>query len=102
MWLKFNFWKWYINFSPAKHRWNHFEIYNNSQYIYTHIIWWKFSLCIQNLIEEVYPLCSQCGSQDVYEKYMGDEGFIICNDCQSVEQGYRYVSLKELRRLGLD
>ena len=50
----------------------------------------------QNKQQEKYDeieVCSQCESHEVGEKFAGDEGWTICDECHSVEQGYvtRYI-----------
>ena len=42
-----------------------------------------------------YRLCKECGSADIGEHRAGDEGYIICGSCRSVEQGYKYVTAAE-------
>ena len=48
--------------------------------------------CCAEYKEEV-PTCAECGSYDIGEKFRGDEGWTICDDCQAVEQGYNYVNV---------
>lgn len=40
---------------------------------------------ISDLIIEV---CAVCHSPEVGEQSCGDEGWTVCQDCQSIEQGY--------------
>lgn len=52
----------------------------------------------QSIVELVYEseegyiqVCAECESPDAREVSYGDEGLTVCPDCQSVEQGYKYV-----------
>ena len=49
------------------------------------------SSCCGESYEEDVPTCADCGSYDIREQFMGDEGWTICDDCGSVEGGYNYV-----------
>jgi len=40
---------------------------------------------------DVVPLCRECLSSEVGEKWAGDEGLTVCDDCGAVEQGYVYI-----------
>jgi len=64
-----------------------------------HWVWGRLSLSIEDLQAEVYPVCAECSSPDAREISYGDEGWTVCPSCQSVEQGYRYVSLREYESL---
>lgn len=44
---------------------------------------------------EVYPVCAMCDSPEIGERGYGDEGWTVCDDCGAIEQGYRYVNLRE-------
>lgn len=57
--------------------------------------WRHLSLEIEDWSAEVHPLCAPCGSVEVGEVSSGDESWTVCGSCRSVEQGYRYVNLKE-------
>jgi len=35
-------------------------------------------------------LCGQCEGEGASEKFVGDEGFTICDDCNAIEGGYIY------------
>lgn len=60
-----------------------------------HFVWWRFSCVIDDWTAEIYPLCAECDSPDIGEVSCGDEGWTVCRDCRSVEQGYRYVNKRE-------
>ena len=64
-----------------------------------HYVFGRLSLSIEDITLEVYPVCAECDSPNAREVSYGDEGWTICPDCQSVEQGYRYVNLQEWERL---
>ena len=53
-----------------------------------------FWLEIENWKLEIHPVCAQCGSVSINEVRAGDEGWTVCESCQSVEQGYEYVNLR--------
>lgn len=65
----------------------------------THWVWGRLSLSIEDVYAEVYPVCAECSSPDAREVSYGDEGWTVCPSCQSIEQGYRYVSALEYERL---
>jgi hypothetical protein len=49
---------------------------------------------------ELIRCCAECYSPDAHEVSAGDEGWTICPDCQSVEQGYVYLTEAELDKRG--
>lgn len=51
--------------------------------------------------EEEIGLCACCGSPEIGEVSMGDEGWTVCQECQAVEQGYVYISVKEAEERGI-
>ncbi|MBC8295908.1 MAG: hypothetical protein H8E55_08965 [Pelagibacterales bacterium] len=53
------------------------------------------SYCCGDDYEEEVPICAECGSFDIGEKWIGDEGWTICDDCRATEQGYDYVNVCE-------
>lgn len=73
--------------------WTHFKIHRRESY--SHLVWGKLSITIENWTIECHALCAECDSPDVGEVSIGDEGFTVCQSCRSVEQGYRYVNLRE-------
>jgi len=66
---------------------------------YWHFVWWKLSIIIENWALEQHAVCSQCNSSNIGEKSVGDEGWTVCSDCGSIEQGYKFVNLIEYERL---
>lgn len=58
-----------------------------------HLVWWRFSVLIENVALEVWPICATCGSADIGEVSYCDEGVTVCQNCGGIEQGYAYVSL---------
>lgn len=55
----------------------------------------------QKAKEELLAFCSQCESMEISEKGRGDEGITYCEDCNSVEQGYIYMTESEAEKKGL-
>jgi|TARA_R110000787_G_scaffold87489_4_gene186390 hypothetical protein len=53
------------------------------------------SNCCGKTYEEEVNTCAECGSFEIGEKWRGDEGWTICDDCQAVEQGYTEVCVCE-------
>ena len=53
------------------------------------------SCCCGDEYDEEVPTCAECGSFDIGEKFKGDEGWTICDDCNAIEQGYDYVNVCE-------
>jgi hypothetical protein len=50
------------------------------------------SCCGDEIMREV-PTCVDCGSFEIGEKWSGDEGWTICDDCGAIEQGYKYLDI---------
>ncbi len=59
-----------------------------------HLVWWRFSLLIENHTVECHAVCKQCGASDISEVHAGDEGLTVCQSCQTIEGGYSYVNLR--------
>ena len=91
--------KWDVQLGSALHAWSHFRVHRTEAG--RHIVWGKLSLTIEDATAEVYPTCSQCGSFEIGEVRAGDEGWTVCQDCRSVEQGYVYVSKRQLEERGM-
>jgi len=49
------------------------------------------SNCCGASYEEDVATCAECSSFNIGEKFKGDEGFTICDDCGAIEQGYDYI-----------
>lgn len=88
----------------ARHNWTHFRIHNGNKHQWGrerhaegtwHLVWGKLSIYIENWTLEIHPLCAECNSADIREVSYRDEGLTVCSNCQSIEQGYRYVNLRE-------
>ncbi len=45
--------------------------------------------------------CGECGSLDIGEVQAGDEGWTVCQGCQTIEGGYKYITEAEAQRRGL-
>lgn len=43
---------------------------------------------INRIEDAVTEVCAQCHSPDCREVFAGDEGWTVCPDCRSIEQGY--------------
>lgn len=41
---------------------------------------------------ETERVCAVCHSPEAKEVFVGDEGWTICPDCNSIEQGYVYLN----------
>lgn len=83
----------------SRHRWSHFRVHRHA--MHRHIVWGRLSITVgQPHLEEI-GLCAVCGSTDVGERSCGDEGWTVCGDCGSVEQGYEYVTIEEAERRGV-
>lgn len=50
--------------------------------------------------DEVVPICAECLSEKIGEVSSGDEGWTVCSDCGSVEQGYKYIHESEVDEVG--
>jgi len=51
------------------------------------------SSCCGGEYQEEVPTCAECGGFDIGEKFIGDEGLTICDDCGKVEGEYEYISI---------
>lgn len=92
--IKFTCFNWDIRISlAARQPWTHFKVHHTEYSM--HIVWGKLSIMIENWKLEVHQVCAECGSSDISEQDCGDEYLTICSSCRSVEQGYKYVNLRE-------
>lgn len=83
----------------AKQSWTHFRVHKSP--MHRHLVWGRLSVIFgQPHLEEI-GLCTQCGSTEIGEVGVGDEGWTVCRDCNAVEQGYEYVTLEEAERRGI-
>ncbi len=73
--------------------WTHFKIHKRESSV--HIVWGLLALLIDDWTLEVYPVCAECGSADIGNVSAGDESWTVCRDCQSIEQGYKYLNKRE-------
>ena len=67
---------------------------------YSHFGFLFFGLGI-DVREPGAQVCAACGSSEVGERGYGergygDESWTVCEDCYSIEQGYRYVRERDL------
>lgn len=79
--------------------WSYFKIHRHS--LYKHLVWGRLSISFgQPHLEEI-GLCAVCGSTEIGEQQAGDEGWTVCDDCGSVEQGYEYITVEEAEKRGV-
>jgi hypothetical protein len=84
--------RWDISVSTnARASWGRPRFYRDTN----HFVWGRFSIVLEDWTAEVHLVCAACGSVDVGEVSHGDEGWTVCQSCQAVEQGYRYVNKRE-------
>jgi hypothetical protein len=50
---------------------------------------------LEDMETEHIATCAVCDSTEIGEVWAGDEGLTRCQDCGSVEQGYKYISQRE-------
>lgn len=66
-----------------------------------HYILGCLSILIEDATAEVYRICAECGSDEIGEQSYGDEGWTVCQACRSVEQGYEYISKRQMEERGM-
>lgn len=81
----------------ARCTWNSLNLYRHTGA--WHLVWYKVSIHVENATLPNYTVCAECNSPDCREVQYGDEGLTVCGDCQSVEQGYRYLNKREFEAL---
>jgi hypothetical protein len=103
--------KWDIEFTNGSLcKWDHFKIHQHGyhwynerksllknlieglKYGYVLIVFGKLTLVIEDWTNERYVICDVCGSTEIGEVSAGDEGLTVCQDCGSVEQGYKCIN----------
>ena len=83
----------------SRHKWNHFRVHKYDRH--KHLVWGRLSVIFgQPHLEEI-GLCAVCGSPEIGERCAGDEGWTVCDDCGSIEQGYEYITIEEAERRGI-
>lgn len=92
----------YKDYEFSAHRssrqpWIHFRIHKHS--MHWHIVWGKLSIVIGAPDLELVDVCAVCDSSEIGEVSAGDEGWTVCQDCGSIEQGYKQVTIKEFENL---
>lgn len=92
--MKFTILKWDVSISLDA-RWNlsHFKIHRTDST--WHLVWGELSFVIENWAMEIHPVCAECGGTEIGEKHYGDEGLTVCSNCCAIEQGYKYVNLRD-------
>lgn len=81
------------------HKWSHFRIHKYD--MHRHIVWGKLSIIFgQPHLEEI-EICAECSSPEIREVGAGDEGWTVCPDCGSVEQGYEYITIEQAEKRGI-
>lgn len=53
------------------------------------------------MLDQEIGICAQCGSPEIGEKSFGDEGLTACEDCQSIEGGYQWITTREAEARGI-
>jgi hypothetical protein len=81
----------------ARKPWSHYRKYLHENG--THWVWGRFSLMIEDWTIECHPLCADCDSPDIGTVHYEDEGWLICNDCRTVEGSVRYVNKRVMEQL---
>lgn len=54
---------------------------------------------LEDMETEHIATCAVCDSTEIGEVSKGDEGWTVCQDCGSVEQGYKYISQRQYEEL---
>lgn len=80
----------------ARHAWSHFKVHKYD--MYRHLVWGRLSVIYGQPHLELVPICAHCGSEDIGEVGYGDEGWTVCQDCQTVEGGYKYITVEEYEK----
>lgn len=65
---------------------------------------WRFLFrfkAMRYYFEETVATCAMCDSLDIGEVRAGDEGWTVCQDCGSIEQGYTYLTEYQAEKKGL-
>lgn len=83
----------------ARHKWTHFKVHKYE--LHRHIVWGKLSLIVGQPHLELVSICAVCQSPECHEVSAGDEGWTVCPDCGSIEQGYEYMTLEQAELKGL-
>lgn len=89
--------KWRVSISfKANRPWTYSRIY---KYEYgMRIVWYRLSVSIDDMELVHIPICKLCDSDEIGEVHAGDESWTMCRSCRAIEQGYKYISLKEYER----
>ena len=90
----------------ARCPWTHFKTYKyreGSMYfgpVYArHLVWGRLSILLEDIDLELFGTCKLCGSYDIAEQSGGmdsDESWTVCDNCGAIEQGYTYLSIRQL------
>lgn len=92
--IQFTLFRWDCNVGlTALWHWGHFKIHRTD--FSWHLVWGKLSVMIENWTLELHPLCAECDSADIGGVGCEDESWTVCRSCRSIEQGIRYVNLRE-------
>lgn len=81
----------------AKWPWTHLKKHVHEDGF--HWVWGKLSLVVEDHTIECHPVCGLCDSPDLSNIHYEDEGWLICNDCRTVEGAIRYVNKRQLEQL---
>jgi hypothetical protein len=93
--------RWDVTLSTtAKRAWTDLKVFRTESGG-RHVAWGRLSLCVDDGTAECVPTCAECGSDEIGEVSAGDEGWTVCQSCRSIEQGYTYISIREVESRGL-
>lgn len=92
--MVFTFGKYDIDINlRARRSWR--TLYRTNSASRRRLVFGRLSVTLEDWQARIHPVCAQCRSSDVGERGYGDEGWTVCNSCESVEGGYVYVNLRE-------
>lgn len=83
----------------ARRKWSSWGLYDHSYY--KHFVWGRLSLTWGQPHLEPLNFCAVCLSPECQEVGYGDEGWTVCPDCGSIEQGYLELTYEEAEARGL-
>lgn len=58
-------------------------------------VWGKLSVEFCDLSAEVFMVCAECNSGEIGSQGCGDESWLVCSSCRTVEGNVRYVNIVE-------
>ena len=99
LYLDFTLGRWDVSVSRARRSFLEFPRKRRTENG-MHCIWGIFSLSIEDRLTECYAVCACCNSPEIGERFSGDEGWTVCEECGAVEQGYEYLNKIQYEALG--